>query len=148
MRLRGDQTVNHVEIKRPEGRHYTPEDPEMVFTVRNSMRKGYVFTSVCHSVHKGACVAGGTHGRGGVVGGMHSRGHAWQGTMCNRGVCGRGHAWQQAVCSEVVHGGEACVAGGCMAGVHARGCVVEMVRILLVFEIFLVFLEAPAKTLM
>ena len=92
-------------------------------------------------------MAGGTHGRGGVVGGMHSRGHAWQGTMCNRGVCGRGHAWQQAVCSEVVHGGEACVAGGCMAGVDARGCVVEMVRILLVFEIFLVFLEATAKTL-
>ena len=67
--------------------------------------------SVSHSVHRGACVAGGgmrgrrdcmvgdMRGRGGMAGGcawwgvcmaggVHGEGHAWQ------GVQGRGRAWQ------------------------------------------------------
>ena len=76
--------------------------------------EGYVFTPVCHSVHRGrgVCMAGGgghvwqgRHG-GGVVwqGGMRGGGHAWWGAMHGRGVCG----------------GEACMAGG-IHGTHAPG---------------------------
>ena len=49
---------------------------------------------------RGACMAGGVHGRG----------CAWQ------GVCGGGHAWQGGMC-----GWGACMVGGCMAGVCVVG---------------------------
>ena len=75
----------------------------------------FLHLSVSHSVHRGACVAGGGHAwQGGNVwqgacmaGGMHDRGHAWgwrhawQGGMCDRGACmaggmhgSGGHVWQ------------------------------------------------------
>ena len=58
------------------------------------LRRGYVFTSVCHSVRGGACMAGEQEGMCGggacmagvcVAGGMHgggacvAAGHAWRG---------------------------------------------------------------------
>ena len=61
------------------------------------------FTPVCHSVHRGACMAGGHAGQRHVWQGVcmarsvRGGGHVWQG-----GIHGRGHAWQ-----------EACMAGGC-----------------------------------
>ena len=58
----------------------------------NEVCKGYVFTRVCHSVHRvgircrggmwgrGACMAGGAHGKGHVCRGVHGGGvHAWWG---------------------------------------------------------------------
>ena len=37
-----------------------------------------VVESICHSVHREACMAGGMHGMGAyMVGGMHGGGHAW-----------------------------------------------------------------------
>ena len=71
------------------------------------MRKGYVFTSVCHSVYMGVggCMAGGGGGayvwQGVcVAGGMHGRGGAWwgvcgQGACIAGGMCGVGNAWQE-----------------------------------------------------
>ena len=53
--------------------------------------EGNVFTPICHSVHRGACVVG--VGACMVVGwGMCGRGHAWQGGTC---VAGGRHAWQE-----------------------------------------------------
>ena len=46
----------------------------------NEVCEDYVFTGVCLSTGRGACVAGG--------GGMNGEGHAWQGAC----VVG-GHAW-------------------------------------------------------
>ena len=55
--------------------------------------EGYVFTRVCHSVHRvggghawqrGACMTRGAC----MAGGMCGRGHVWQG-----GLHGRGHVW-------------------------------------------------------
>ena len=86
----------------------------------NEVCEGYVFTLVCHSVHRGACMAGGQawlgamHGGGGCVAGEHvwqggacmAWGHVWWGCMAG-GMHGGGHAWQGGVC-----GREACMAGG------------------------------------
>ena len=58
----------------------------------NEVCEGYVFTRVCHSVHRGACMAGGV----------------WQ----------EGHAWRGGVCVA----GEACMAGGAMCGRVCVGC--------------------------
>ena len=64
--------------------------------------EGYVFTPVCHSVHRGrgVCMAGGG-------------GHVWQGGMVG-GMCGRG-----ACVVGAMHGGGPCMAGACVAGRHA-----------------------------
>ena len=56
----------------------------------------------CLSVHRGACMAGG----------MHGRGRAWQG----------GHAWWGACMTGGMHGRGACMVGECVAGgMHDRG---------------------------
>ena len=86
MRLRGDQKGNHAEIKRPEGRHCTPEDPEMVFTVSNSSCGKVMFSQASVILS---------------TGGMRGRGHAWQGTCIAGGMHGRGCVWLGA-----------CIAGG------------------------------------
>ena len=96
---------------------------------KRSLGQGNIFTSICHSVHRGhawqgvhgrwACMVGGMH-MGGVHGrGMHDSGNVHGrgvcmvggGGMCGggmhgRGMCGRGHAWEGA-----------CMAGG-MHGMH------------------------------
>ena len=103
---------------------------EIITTRKRSLRKGNVFTHVCHSVHGGdmhgggACMAGGLCGgacmaRGRVVG-MHGRGVYMAGACIAGGMYGWGHAWQGGMC-----GRGASVAGGqvwqgvCMAGEHA-----------------------------
>ena len=54
----------------------------------NEVCKGYVFTRVCHSVHRvgirgrGACEAGGMHGRGCAWQGACVSGGAWWGCAC------------------------------------------------------------------
>ena len=70
----------------------------------------------CMSVHRGACMVGGVHGRKGRCGGacMHGGVHAWQGGHAWQGVCvARGHVWQRGV----HYKGRACMAGG----MHGRG---------------------------
>ena len=75
---------------------------------------------------QGVCIAGGMCGRrGGMHGreGVHGRGHAWQGSMHDRGwVCmAGGHAWWG------VHGRGVCMVGGpltcsqCVGGTHPTG---------------------------
>ena len=75
------------------------------------LRQGNIFTSVCQGFcpqegavrGRGACVAGGMHGRG----------------VCGSGrlLCGRGYAWQGACMAGDMHGRGACMAGGaCMTG--------------------------------
>ena len=61
------------------------------------LRQGNISTGVCHSAHRGVCMAGG-----------HAWwGHTWQGALWQRG-----HVWQGA-----------CVVGACMAGgMHGGGC--------------------------
>ena len=50
----------------------------------------FLHLSVSHSVHRGACVAGGMCGGGAcVVGGMHSRGMHGRGACMAGGMCGR-----------------------------------------------------------
>ena len=91
----------------------------------------FLHLSVSHSVHGGACMAGGMCGRGHVWqgacvagdGGVHGRGacmaggHAWQGGMHGRGasVAG-GHLWQGGIC------GRGCAwQGVCMADTTRYG---------------------------
>ena len=86
-----------------------------------------VVESVCHSVHREACMAGGMHGMGAYMGG-----HAWWGA-CGWGCAWWGHAWQaacmagghvrQGTCmAGGMHGGGVGVVGACMAeGMHGRG---------------------------
>ena len=64
------------------------EEEELITARKRSLGQGNIFTPVCHSVHRGACVvAGGVRGSGGgacVVAG----GCAWlPGGMCgSRGI--------------------------------------------------------------
>ena len=96
---------------------------------QRKLREGDVFTSVCDSVHRGACMAGGVSGGAYMTGGgLYGMGHVWQGRC----------VWQGAIC-----GKGACMAGGtCGRGV----CVQEKrplkraVRILL--ECILVYFSA------
>ena len=64
---------------------------------QTKLRKGNVFTLVCHSVHR-KDVCGGEDERG--RGGLHGRGHAWQGAymaggMCGMGACKAGWVWHE-----------------------------------------------------
>ena len=60
---------------------------------QTKLQRGNVFTPVCHSVCRGACVAGGAWQGACMTGSMHrgGRGHVWgvcmAGGMCGRGVC-------------------------------------------------------------
>ena len=70
----------------------------IIIARKRSLAQGNIFTPVCHSVHRGACV---------VVGGVHvCGGHAWlQGGMCGcRGACvvGGMHRIQQDTVNERV----------------------------------------------
>ena len=81
---------------------------------RPQLRKGYVFTGVCHSVHKG-----GMHG-GGVHGGVHGGGQAW-GMLVVGGMCGGG-AWRGACMAGGVRCRERAWWGTCVVGgMHGRG---------------------------
>ena len=79
---------------------------------RRSLRKGNIFTHVCHSVHRGACMV--ARGVCEVAGGMHG---CWGGEQCAwlwgcvHG-CG-GCAWLWGVCM---------VAGMCMVVGGVHGC--------------------------
>ena len=68
----------------------------------------FLHLSVSHSVHRGACVAGGVHGRG----------QLWRGGVCDQGVCvwpGGMHGWGCALRG-------ACMVGTCMTGdMRGRG---------------------------
>ena len=58
-----------------------------IFRAQTKLREGDIFTPVCDSVHREACVARGACMAKG--GGMHCReGHAW----------GREHAWGRGAC--------------------------------------------------
>ena len=81
-----------------------------IFTFRNSScGKKMFFTSVCHSVGRGACVAGGVYMVAGHAwqGGVHSKEGGMCGRGCGTGACmARGHVWQVGG----MHGNGACVA--------------------------------------
>ena len=110
---------------------------------------------------RGACVAGGVHGRGhawwgacvaGCVwwgtmhvgwGGMHGGGHVWQGACVAGGMRGGGCAWW----GTCMVGGHAWWGACVVGGMHGRGCVWQIlldtvneraVRILLEFTLVLV----------
>ena len=76
---------------------------------KRSLRKGNVFTHVCHSVHGGHTWPGG----------MHGGGHVWQGGMCGGGMHGRG-ARQGACMVGVCMAGDVCGSGDVWKG-HAWG---------------------------
>ena len=81
------------------------------------LRKGNVFTSICYSVHRGACMPkGGVHGKGS----MHGKGgHVWQGGHSWQ----RGHAWQRGHVWQGAHMGGHVWWGACMAGTWMAGVV-------------------------
>ena len=48
-----------------------------IYRPQQWLRKGNVFTSICHSVQEGVCMTGGVHGRRAcMVGGLHGGGYA------------------------------------------------------------------------
>ena len=104
----------------------------------NEVCEGYVFTGVCHSVHRGGGVRGCSGGMRGCSRGhawLLLGGHAWQGGVhCERGCawllpggmygCSWGHAWllpggcvvaPRAVCVVASRGGVCGKGGACMA---------------------------------
>ena len=77
-----DQTSEygqHLAGMHPTGMHSCLESKSSLPPTMK-LGQGYIFTGVCDSVHRGACMAGGMCAQGG----MHGQG----------GMCGLGHAWQ------------------------------------------------------
>ena len=72
----------------------------------NEVCEGYVFTRVCHSVHKGHAWQGACMRECMAAGG----GYAWWGVCVAGGMHGGGYVWQ----GDMQGSGE----GGCMAGGH------------------------------
>ena len=58
---------------------------------KRSLGQGNVFTSVCHSVHRGSASRGGLHPGGSPSGGSASRGFALGGSASRGGL----HPWDQ-----------------------------------------------------
>ena len=88
------------------------------YCLQRSWGQGYIFTGICDSVHRGACMAGGVGGHVWLGACMaRGRGMYGRGGMCGRGACVAGR-----VHGRGVHGGgRVCMARG--SGMHGWGCV-------------------------